>query len=191
MSGQMWFVDRFSYATIVVFGLAMTAFAVVVTVETIARKFFGLSFQGIDELGGYVLAVTSSLAFTLALIDRAHIRVDLFHLMLPRPARSFLNWLSTVMIAAFAVLIIYAAWIVVSETLEFNSTAPTPWATPLIWPQSAWFASLMIFLVFALGAFLHATHLLIRGARADLDRRYGPKGTEEELREELEDLRRR
>jgi TRAP-type C4-dicarboxylate transport system permease small subunit len=187
----MWFVDRFSYATTVGFGVVMVAFAVIVTFETIARKFFGISLQGVDELGGYVLAVTSSLAFTLALIDRAHIRIDLFHLMLPRRMRALLNWLSTAMIAAFAVLIVYVAGIVVSETIEFNSTAPTPWATPLVWPQAFWFAALFIFLFFALGVFLHATRLLVGGRWVELDRRHGPKGTQEELQEELEDLRRR
>jgi TRAP-type C4-dicarboxylate transport system permease small subunit len=187
----MWLVDRFSYATIVAFGVAMTAFAVLVTGETIARKFLGVSLQGVDELGGYVLAVTSSLAFTLALIDRAHIRIDLFHLMLPRRVRAVLNWISTAMIAAFAVLLVHAGSVVVSETLEFNSTAPTPWATPLIWPQSVWLAALIVFLIFALGVFLHATKLLAQGHWGELDRRYGPKGTEEELEEELQDLRRR
>jgi TRAP-type C4-dicarboxylate transport system permease small subunit len=187
----MWFVDRFCYVTTVGFGIAMVAFAVLVTFETIARKFFGMSLQGVDELGGYVLAATSSLAFTLALVDRAHIRIDLFHLMLPQPARALLNWLSTVLLAAFAVLIVYVAAIVVTETVEFNSTAPTPWATPLVWPQSVWFAALFVFLVFALGMALHATRLLVRGRWAELDRRHGPKGTQEELQEELEDLRRR
>jgi hypothetical protein len=38
----MWLVDRFSYAAIVAFGVAMTAFAVLVTGETIARKFLGV-----------------------------------------------------------------------------------------------------------------------------------------------------
>ena len=184
-------VDRFSYVTIVVFGLVMTAFAVLVMFETIARKFFGRSLQGVDELGGYVLAATSSLAFTLALLDRAHIRIDIFHLMLPRRARALLNWLSTAMITAFAVLIVYVAWIVVSETIEFNSTAPTPWQTPLVWPQSVWLAGLVIFLAFALAVFAQASQLLVQRRWGELDRRFGPKGTDEELQEELEDLRRR
>lgn len=188
---MMRFVERFSNATVVAFGLVMTGFAVLVTFETLARKFFNLSLQGVDELGGYVLAVTSSIAFTLALIDRAHIRIDLFHLRLPRGLRAALNWISAAMIAAFAALLVYVGLIVLRETIDFGSTAPTPWATPLVWPQSLWLAALTVFLVFALGAFLGATRLLVAGRLAELDRRHGPKGAEEELQEELADLRRR
>lgn len=185
------FVERFSNATIVAFGLVMTGFAVLVTFETVTRKFFNVSLQGVDELGGYVLAVTSSLAFTLALVDRAHIRIDLFHLKLPRAWRATLNWVSTALIAGFAALLAYVGLIVLLETIDFRSTAPTPWATPLVWPQSLWLAALAIFLVFALAAFVGATWLLVTGRIAELDRRFGPKGAEEEIREELADLERR
>ena len=63
------------------------AFAVLVTVDTIARKLLNFSFQGTDELGGYALAVGSSLAFTVALIERAHIRIDLLHAKLAHEPR--------------------------------------------------------------------------------------------------------
>jgi TRAP-type C4-dicarboxylate transport system permease small subunit len=185
------FIERFSNATVVAFGLVMTGFALLVAFETVSRKFLNVSLQGVDELGGYVLAVTSSLAFTLALVDRAHIRIDLFHLKLPRGLRAALNWLSAAMVAAFAGLLVYVGLIVVRETIDFGSTAPTPWATPLIWPQSLWLAALMIFLLFALGSFVAATRLLVTGRIRELDRKLGPKGAEEEIEEELADLRRR
>ena len=183
--------EGFANATAVAFGSVMTAFAVLVACETVLRKFANLSLQGVDELGGYVLAVTSSLAFTLALIDRAHIRIDLFHLKLPRAWRAALNWLSAAMTAAFAALLAYVGLIVVRETVDFGSTAPTPWATPLIWPQSLWLAALAVFLLFALGAFATATRLALAGCVGELDRSFGPKGAEEELEEELADLERR
>ena len=66
-------------------GYILLALAVLVTAETIGRKLFSFSLQGVDELGGYVLAVASSLAFTTALVERAHIRIELFHVMLPLP----------------------------------------------------------------------------------------------------------
>jgi len=183
--------ERVSNATIVAFGLVMTGFAVLVTFETLARKFLNISLQGVDELGGYVLAVTSSLAFTLALLDRAHIRIDLFHLKLPRALRATLNWIAAAMTAALAGLLVYVGVIVLRETIDFGSTAPTPWATPLVWPQSLWLAALAIFLVAALGQFLAATRLLAAGRIGELDRRHGPKGAEEEVQEELADLQRR
>lgn len=183
--------NRLANAIAHLFGWAMVAFAILVTIETLARKFLGLSLQGVDELGGYVLAVTSSLAFTLALIDRAHIRIDLLHNMLPGFLQRLLNWLSILLLAAFALLLAWTGWLSLDETIEFRSTAPTPWATPLIWPQSAWLLGLALFALATLVALADATRLFFSGRGRDLGRRYGPKAVEEEMDEELADLRKR
>jgi TRAP-type C4-dicarboxylate transport system permease small subunit len=183
--------DRFAQTAVLLFGVAMVAFAVIVTIETIGRKFLNLSLQGVDELGGYVLAATSALAFSLALIERAHIRIDLFHRLLPRRVQRALDLLSILSTALFAILLAYVGWRTVQETLEFRSTAPTPWATPLIWPQSLWLAGLVLFAALATVAAAHAAKLAAARHWRDLDRNYGPKGTEEEIREELADLERR
>ena len=72
----------------------------VVAVETVSRKLFNVSLQGADELGGYALAVGSTIAFSLALMGRNHIRVDVFHEKFPRGLQAALNWLSIVSLAA-------------------------------------------------------------------------------------------
>ncbi len=77
------------------------ASAVVVTVETVSRKVFNVSLQGADELGGYALAVGSTIAFSLALMGRNHIRVDVFHEKFPRWLQAALNWVSIVSLAVF------------------------------------------------------------------------------------------
>ena len=66
-----------------VFGAIFLALSVVVSVETLARKLFNYSIQGADELGGYALAAGSVIAFSLALVGRNHIRVDVFHERFP------------------------------------------------------------------------------------------------------------
>jgi hypothetical protein len=86
---------------------------------------------------------------------------------------------------------VWVGLVSVSETLEFRSTAPTPWATPLIWPQSGWLAGLVIFLIATLVACIDASRLFFSGRWTELDNRYGPKSTEEEMHEELADLERR
>jgi TRAP-type C4-dicarboxylate transport system permease small subunit len=169
----------------------MVGLAVLVTIETLARKFAGLSLQGVDELGGYVLAVTSSLAFTLALIDRGHIRIDLVHNMLPGHLQRLLNWLSVAMLAALSLLLAWTGWLTLDETMEFRSTAPTPWATPLVWPQSAWLFGLALFAIASLVALVDATRLAVTRRDRDLANRYGVKGVDEEVGEELADLRKR
>jgi TRAP-type C4-dicarboxylate transport system permease small subunit len=183
--------DRVESALATVFGLIFIGLAFLVTVETISRKVFNFSLQGADELGGYALAVGSTIAFSLALMGRNHIRVDVFHEMLPRRLQSVLNWLSIVTLAALGLFIAWVAFKVIGDTMQYRSTAQTPWATPLIYPQAVWYAGLVIFALVATGYALRATSLLFSGREDVLNRDFHPKSAKEELKEELDDLAQR
>lgn len=171
-----------------VFGTIFLGLAAIVTVETLARKLFNISLQGADELGGYALAVGSTIAFSLALMGRNHIRVDVFHERFPPRAQALLNWISIVLLAAFALFIAWVAFKVIGDTMAYRSTAQTPWATPLIIPQGVWYAGLVIFALVACGFALRATRLLLAGDIARLNSDFHPKSAKEELKEELDDL---
>ena len=173
------------------FGTIFLVLAVVVTDETLARKLFNFSLQGADELGGYALAVGSTLAFSLALVGRNHIRVDVFHELFPRRLKAALNWMSIVLLAGLAVLFVAVSFRVLDESLAFRSTAQTPWATPLIYPQALWYAGLVIFMLFAVGYAARATWLLANGRIDELNTEFHPKSAKEELKEELDDLAQR
>ena len=171
-----------------VFGAIFLLLSVVVVVETVSRKVFNISLQGADELGGYALAVGSTIAFSLALMGRNHIRVDVFHERFPRGLQATLNWLSIVSLAALGLFIAWVAFKVIADTKQYGSTAQTPWATPLIWPQSVWFAGLVTFGLVASGYAVRATVLLLTGQVDTLNHDFHPKSAKEELKEELEDL---
>jgi len=173
------------------FGGIFLLLSVLVSVETVLRKFFSMSLQGADELGGYALAVGGTLAFSLALLGRTHIRIDLFHELLPRRMQSLMNWLSAVLMALFAGILVWITWRVIVETMDYGSTAATPWATPLIYPQGVWFASLCTFALVALGFALRATWLLLRGDSETLNVEFHPRGVSEEVKEELDDFEQR
>jgi TRAP-type C4-dicarboxylate transport system permease small subunit len=132
--------------------------------------------------------VGSTIAFSLALMGRNHIRVDVFHEMFPRRLQAFLNWFSIVSLAAFGIFVAWVATKVITDTLQYGSTAQTPWATPLIWPQSVWYAGLVVFALVATGYALRATLLLARQRIATLNTDFHPKSAKEELKEELDDL---
>ncbi len=174
-----------------VFGAIFLTLSVVVSVETISRKLFNFSLQGADELGGYALAFGSTIAFSLALMGRNHIRVDVFHELLPRRLQAFLNWFSTVSLAALAVFIAWVAFKVIVDTMDYGSTAPTPWATPLIYPQALWYAGLVVFALLTSGFAIRASWLLLRGHIETLNRDFSPKSAKDELKEELVDLAQR
>jgi TRAP-type C4-dicarboxylate transport system permease small subunit len=173
------------------FGLIFLALSGMVAVETLARKIFNFSLQGADELGGYSLALGATIAFSLALMGRSHIRVDVFHGRLPRWLQTALNWLSVVSLAAFAGLMAYLAWFVVRDTQAYQSVSQTPWATPLVYPQSAWLVGLILFALVSAGYALRATWLLVRGDVATLNHEFGPRTTKDEVDEELQDLKAR
>jgi TRAP-type C4-dicarboxylate transport system permease small subunit len=154
------------------FGAVFVLLSVAVAVEVTLRKVLNVSLQGVDELGGYSLAIGAGLAFALALVGRSHIRIDLVHERLPRPMRLLLNVVAVASLAATAM----------------NSTAQTPWATPLRWPQSVWFVVLSIFALVAIGSLLRLLAFAFGGQADRVDREYGPRGTKEELQEELADI---
>ncbi|MBI3372819.1 MAG: TRAP transporter small permease [Betaproteobacteria bacterium] len=174
-----------------IFGVIFLVLSFVVTIETLARKLFNFSIQGADELGGYSLAIGSTIAFSIALMGRNHIRVDVFHELFPRGMKAALNWLSIVLLAATGVLFVAVSLRVLQESLEYGSTAQTPWATPLIWPQALWYAGLVLFMFVALGYAARATYLLVSGRIDDLNEELHPKSVKEELKEELDDFAQR
>ena len=174
-----------------IFGAIFVGLSIVVSVETLARKLFDYSIQGADELGGYALAAGSVIAFSLALVGRNHIRVDVFHEHFGTRMQAWLNVLSYVLLAAFGVLLAFLAFTVVADTLAYRSTAPTPWQTPLIWPQSFWYAGLVVFALVTVGYAVRAVWLLARGDIDRVNRDFQPKSAKEEVKEELDDFAQR
>lgn len=173
------------------FGLIFVGLALAVALETVLRKLFNISLQGVDELGGYSLAVGGALAFAAALSARAHIRIDVVHDRLPRAARIALNVLAAVALAATAVALAWMAWISLSDSILFGSTAQTPWATPLRYPQTLWVAALALFAALSLVGVARVLTLLATGRLDRLDREFSPRGAREELEEEVADLKKR
>ena len=174
-----------------IFGAIFLVLSFVVTIETLARKIFNFSLQGADELGGYSLAIGSTIAFTLALAGRNHIRVDVFYELFPRRAKAALNWISVMLLAALAVLFAAVSFRVLDESLAYRSTAQTPWATPLIYPQALWYAGLVIFMLLAVALAGRASYLLFKRRIDELNADFHPHGAKEELKSELEDLKHR
>jgi TRAP-type C4-dicarboxylate transport system permease small subunit len=175
----------------IVFGWLTLALGLVVTGETVARRLFAWSMQGADELGGYILAFVACLSFCVALIGRNHMRIDVVHYKLSIRGQAILNWVAMASIAFFSAVLAWASRGVIRDTFLYNSTAPTPWATPLKYPQTVWYIGIVFFAVIAIGLAARATGLLLTGRMERLAREFEPKAQKEELAEELEDAKRR
>jgi TRAP-type C4-dicarboxylate transport system permease small subunit len=172
----------------IVFGATFLLLSLAISVETGLRKLANVSLQGVDELGGYCLAVGAGLAFAVALASAAHIRIDLVHDRLPQPLRVLLNAVAVVALVAVAAALAWMAWLALGDSIAFNSTAQTPWATPLKLPQGAWVAAMLLFVAIALVLLVRLLVDLLRGHWAAIDRDLSPRGSDDELEEELADL---
>lgn len=173
------------------FGLAFLGLSVLVTVETVLRKVFNISLQGSAELGGYALAVGSGIGFALAVAGRNHIRVDVFHDRFARPVQAFMNWLAAVSIGLLGLFLVGVCWRVIVKTIEYGSAAQTPWATPLVYPQAVWYATLWMFAAYAVVYAGRASYLYFTGRHDQVIAEFHPKSAKEELSDELENLARR
>jgi TRAP-type C4-dicarboxylate transport system permease small subunit len=182
---------RFENLAAALFGLIFIGLAVAVAAETLSRKIFNYSLQGVDELGGYALAVGGTLAFAVALVSRAHIRIDIVHEHMPRLLRILLNVAATVSLLACALALTWMGWVALSDSILFSSTAQTPWATPLRYPQAIWVGALAVFLLVCMLQALRMTLLIVRGRLDRVDVEYSPRGSKEELEEEIADLKAR
>ncbi len=172
----------------IVFGLMMTVLCIVIAAETILRKLFNHSLAGVDELSGYAIAVGAPLCFAVAAIERSHIRINLLHMRMPKPAQAALNLVSALALAGLSVFLLIFSLRTVAETRLFGSVAQTPWMTPLIWPQSVWLIGMAIFALATLLLALQAVLLALRGQGDALLRDFGPESVEDELAAELSDL---
>ena len=104
------------------FGYICIGLSIFISIEVIMRKLFSASLQGADELGGYVLAITSVIAFCVALIGNNHIRIDIFHYKFPKTMQAILNWIAMFSVFFIAVLLAYTAIRVLQETISYGST---------------------------------------------------------------------
>ena len=173
----------------IVFGYAILAYSIALSGEIIGRKLFNASFKGIDEIGGFVLAIAAAVGASYTMAMKAHTRVDVFLVRMPRGAQRVLNTLAMISMAMFAAFAAWRGFAVLMDTLEFQSTSPNL-QQPLWLPQLAWLIGLGLFAVIAGAYAVHATWLLVRG-RPELNLFYGPLSVDDELDNELAALKAR
>lgn len=175
----------------IIFGIMMLLLAVLITFETLIRKFFSLSLGGVDELGGYAIAIAAPLAFCVAMVEQSHIRINLLHMRLPTTVQAVLNALAALSMGLLAAFLLYFTVQTVLDTHMYRSIAQTPWATPLIYPQAVWLVAMAAFSVAAALLSAKAILLLLKRDWKTLNRQFGPSSATDELEAELADLEQR
>ena len=169
----------------IVCGYGILALSFAIFVEVLGRKFFAFSLQGVDDIGGYALAIASAIGASYSMAMRGHTRIDVFLVRFPASVQALLNAVAMVALAGFACFALWRGSSVLLESIEFRSVATNPLQTPLWLPQGAWLFGLGLFASFATAYCVHALWLLASDRRR-LNRLYGPTTAQDEIDAELD-----
>jgi len=163
-------------------GYAVLAITLVIGLEILLRRLFGVSLQGADEYGGYMLATLTAVGAAYALLERGHTRIEILVERMPPGVRAVLNGVSALCMAAMATFLAWRATVAMLESLEYGSLSGTPLMTPLWMPQAVWVAGMVLFAAVAVLTALHCVRLAFGDWRA-INRWYGIRTLNEEIEE--------
>jgi TRAP-type mannitol/chloroaromatic compound transport system permease small subunit len=166
-------------------GVFLLLAALLVSIEIVGRKVLFLPFNVGTELSTYALAIGASWSFAQALLQRAHVRIDVLRSLLPPLARTSLDILALVSLAAFGVIVSWHVWDTVETSWSLGARENTPLATPLVIPQLLWFWGMAWFAAVALVETVRACWALARGDMNTVNQIAAPLGVEDEIDEVL------
>lgn len=180
----MKFVRSLNVFLSIIGGYVLLGLSFLIVFEVIARKLFDFSLQGVDEIGGYVVAITGTFGFAYALIERTHTRIDIVLDHVPSWLRNLLNVLAYGLVTAASVFMLRYAYEALNESILFGSLSPTPLQTTMWIPQSLWVAGLVLFCITALAILVHLLLLQFRDSELAF-RLYGPPTIQQEVDREM------
>ena len=177
--------DRLSTAAVWVAGATLIGMSLLVCGDVVARWYFDASLAGTDELGGYVVAITSAWAFSYALLRRAHIRIDSLSRLLPYRLRAVFDVIGLLALGTFVSLMTLRCWTVAASSWELGARSITPLRIPLWIPQSLWLLGLLFFVVVIVLLLARSVIALARGEYQTVARLIGTRTVDEEVAEEI------
>ena len=184
-------VRRFTHWGLWFGGALILLAAVLIGIDVLIRKFLARSIGGADELAGYALAIGTAWGLGAALIDRAHIRIDSLYVWFPRKLRLLLDLAALVLFVSFFALMTWHGLGVMSQSWTSGSRSQSAIETPTVIPQALWIVGLLGFVIVGILLLLHAVGMIVRGDLAGAGRAIGTRSAEEEIEEEIRDLKER
>ena len=160
---------RANRAIALILGAGLILTVLFILTDVILRKLGSASLGGSDEISGYVMAAVASWGLACALLERAHVRIDVIRLKLAPPAQMAMDLFAMLVTNGVVLLIAWQSWPVLGKTLERGSRANTPLETPLWIPQGIWFAGWLWFAISATALSLIGIAFLRAARRDDFD----------------------
>jgi len=168
-------------------GALVTVAAIVISVDVLMRKLLGTTLGGASEISGYVLAVSTTWALALALIDRAHVRIDSLYGLLPTRVCAILDILALLSFMLFAGMLTWQGWVIFAQSVALNAHSLTPLETPLAIPQFLWVAGFAFFFVVMVLLLVRAVTALALGDIDAVRRLLGSRTALQELEEAIQE----
>jgi TRAP-type C4-dicarboxylate transport system permease small subunit len=165
--------------------------AVLIGIDVLLRKFLARSIGGADELAGYALAIGTAWGLGAALLDRAHIRIDSLYVLFPQKLRLALDLAALALFVAFFGLMSWHGLGVVTQSWSSGSRSQSALETPTVIPQLLWILGLWAFVAIGIVLLVHALQLAARGDTRTMAREIGTRSAEEEIEDEIRDLKER
>lgn len=174
--------QSFSKLTCIAGGWLLILLSVMICVEVFLRKVFSLSLQGVDEYGGYALAITASLGLAYAFYEGTHIKIDVLVRLFPQPIRIASSLLAQVTLFGVASFLAYRTVLHTLESWELSAFANTPLRTPLYVPQGIWALGFTLFMIVLGIRLLLVLELAVRRNGTELKELLDTNQDEEEVK---------
>jgi TRAP-type mannitol/chloroaromatic compound transport system permease small subunit len=143
-------------------GLGLLGCVGYILLEIVLRR-SGQSLGGTTEITGYVMAIATAWGMGYALLELAHVRIEILRGRMGRWGRAVIDLAAMLATASVVSLIAWRAWPVLERSIQNNSRANTVLETPLWIPQSLWFAGWAWFALMAVAVSLIAISLMLQG----------------------------
>ena len=154
--------ERISQYAVWAGGAALLAAALMVTIDVLARKIFGVTMSGSDEYSGYVFSATTTWAYSYCLLHRSNVRIDAIYNLLPRPMTAILDVMGLALLLYFMTIMTYYAFVSFINSWVNNSVSITTLGTPQWIPQLFWVAGLTLFFVTLIFVLVYALVSLLQ-----------------------------
>lgn len=164
----------------VLIGMMFLVCAGTVLVDIVLRK-LGASFGGTDEISGYVMAIASAWGMGFAMLELAHVRIDVLRAQANQLGRSVLDLFAMLVLSGTITMIALKCWPVVERSIANSSRANTPLETPLALVQVPWLAGWVWFAGMAWLTFVAALTLVLQGRFEDSENAIGAFAEQEAM----------
>lgn len=172
-------------------GWGLILLSAVITINVLMRKLFNFSLQGVDEYGGYCLALCAAVGFSQAAFERGHIRIDVFTQLVPQRARAIFDVIALLALNFTAWMIGIKAFGVFQASYGLGALAPSALRTQLSIPQGLWAGALLWFCLILSTQLIRAVIYLVRCDWQRIEQEFGTPDTREEVEQEMENARNR